>query len=111
VTRLFTRDHGGSFPPRIEAILAMMRDYRPTQEVGKAILEAGVELLGVPRDLAFVRYCDCATGATRHTITIDNAYADRVLPDTFNGITGRALRTGKPQLVGDVRKDHDRIGL
>ena len=109
MARRFGRDRRSALPPRIESIIAMLRGHRPAQEVGVAILEAGVELLGVPKDLAFIRYCDCATGVTRHTVTIDDGAATSVLPDTFNGITGRALRTGKPQLVGDVRKDPDFI--
>ncbi|HKS69135.1 MAG TPA: GAF domain-containing protein, partial [Ktedonobacterales bacterium] len=103
--------HAGKLPTRIEAILAMLRDRRPVQEVCVAILAAGIELLGTPKELAFVRYCDCTTGATRRIITIDNAYADSVLADTLRGITGRALRTGKPQLVGEVRKDRDYVVL
>src|SRR5215468_8274431 len=84
----FMRDSSAKLPSRTEAVLAMLRERRPARDVCVAILEAGVELLDVPKDLAFVRYCDCATGATRDTITIDDAYADQVLPDTFNGITG-----------------------
>src|SRR5258708_36614508 len=94
-------------PARIDQVLTTIRDGQPAVDSYQAILQAGVDLMQIPKDLAFVRIADCDTGATQVLTTLAGRFAQNVLVDKISGITGRAMRSGKPQLVPNVRKDED----
>jgi putative methionine-R-sulfoxide reductase with GAF domain len=64
----------------------------------------------VPLHRGHIRVIDPATGAIQQEVQADGAHSR--MRDVFEvslGITGRAMRERKPQLVADVRKDPDYV--
>ena len=96
-----------TLPQKLEAVLAMIRNETPAAEIDQAILAIGVALFQTPSELALIRIADCQTGDTKRVSTILNASAPDALNGTLVGITGRAMLSGKPQLVNDVLHDND----
>src|SRR5579875_1179542 len=96
-----------SLPKRIDELLAMIRDQRPATAIYQRILAIGAELTQAPGELAFLRIARPETGETRHLVTLSSEYPTGEVIATLEGIAGRAMRTGHPQLVPDVARDAD----
>ncbi|MGH7193621.1 MAG: GAF domain-containing protein, partial [Candidatus Saccharimonadales bacterium] len=94
-------------PQKLEAVLTMIRNETPVEKIDQEILAIGTALFQTPPELAQIRIADCQTGDTKRVSSIVKAHVQDDLTGTLLGITGRAMRTGKPQLVNDVSRDKE----